>query len=116
MGSSEDNVNYRRHWHGLGKDSKEGSRYADGKRATGCVRGIDTHHFIGSPKGKGVCQKPTLHEHFLVSVSLLCIRESEILFLVQGSAKRQAPVVVNFVPALAYHFYLQHSRNLGPAF
>ena len=37
----------------------------------------------------------------------------------QGSAKRRAQGLVNFVTALAYHFCLaclQHPRNLGPTF
>ena len=37
----------------------------------------------------------------------------------QGSAKRRSPCLVNFVPALSYHFCLtlpKHSRNLGTTF
>ena len=37
----------------------------------------------------------------------------------QGKAKRWAPGLVNFVPAVAYHFCLklpQNYRNLGPTF
>ena len=52
------------------------------------------------------------HEVSLYSVHNKTLGKSGV----QSSAKRRASGLVNFVPAVAYHFCLQHSCNLADAF